>query len=130
MYHFNSFFVEYNNWPVPSSNECHLDEIKTSHNVQQLPAYNVRGNLIDPLHYEEKLAGSIAHVCFSIAHFFIKQKHVFNTYVKDITILRPPTIIVSTSLTHIYLFYFDSRDLHATSKPTAKTHGRHGLPDY
>ena len=76
------------NWPVPYSNECSLDEIKNTHDVHQLPAYDLRGNLINPSDYEEKLAGSIACVRFTIIYFPFKQKHIFNTLVRDITILR------------------------------------------
>ena len=89
------------NWAVSSANETYLDEIKATHTVEQLPAYDINANLIAPLDYEEKLAGSIARICFSIVHFNIKQKHVFNAYVKDITIVRPPTSIATTSLKHL-----------------------------
>ena len=89
------------NWAVSNTNEAYLDEIKTTHTVEQLPAYDINGNLIAPLDYEEKLAGSIARICFSVAHFHIKQKHIYNAYVKDITVVRPPTSIATTSLKHL-----------------------------
>lgn len=99
----NSRFLEFTiyNWPVNVNNELHLDDLKSTHNVRQLPAYDIRGNLINPSEYEEKLAGAIARVCFTLVHFTIKQKHVFNALVKDITILRPPTSITPTTLKHI-----------------------------
>ena len=90
-----------NNWSVSSANEPYLDEIKSTHTVEQLPAYDIYRNLIAPVDYEEKIAGSVARVCFSIVHFNIKQKHVFNAYVKDITIVRPPTSITTTTLKHL-----------------------------
>ena len=90
------------NWPVPLGNQPYLDEIKDTHNVQQLPAYNIRGDLIHPFNYEEKLAGAIIQVCFTIVHFHIKQqRHIFNALVRDITVLRPPTSIASTLLKRI-----------------------------
>lgn len=89
------------NWPVTATNETYLDTIKLTHDVHQIPAYDVKGNLIHPSEYENKLAGAIARICFSIVHYDIKQKHVFNAVVRDITILRPPTTIASTSLKHI-----------------------------
>jgi hypothetical protein len=94
---------EYNidNWPVPLTNEDSLEAIKPTHNVQRLPAYDVKGQLIHPLDYEEKLAGAIARVCFSIVHFTVKQRHIFNALVRDITIIRPSTTIATTSLKHI-----------------------------
>ena len=75
------------NWAVSSTNEAYLDEIRSTHSVEQLPAYDINTNLIVPLDYKEKLAGSIARICFSIVHFNIKQKQVFNAYIKDITII-------------------------------------------
>ena len=75
--------------------------IKDSYEVNQLPAYDIRGDSIYPGDYEEKLAGAIVRVCFTIVHYDIKQKHVFNTLVRDITVLRPPSTISPTSLKHI-----------------------------
>ena len=100
---FDSIDFTIDNWPVSSSNDCHLDAIKASHVVQPLPAFDVRGYRIHPSEYEEKLAGAITRVCFSIVHFLIKQKHVYNAVVHDITVLRPPTTIInsSKSLKHI-----------------------------
>ena len=75
------------NWAVLSTNKAYLDEIRSTHSVEQLPTYDINANLIAPLDYEEKLAGSIARICFSIIHFNIKQKNIFNAYVKNITIV-------------------------------------------
>ena len=75
------------NWAVLSTNKAYLDEIRSTHSVEQLPTYDINANLIVPLDYEEKLAGSIARICFSIVHFNIKQKNIFNAYVKNITIV-------------------------------------------
>jgi hypothetical protein len=83
------------------ANEPYLDDIKTTHDVQQLPAYDIRNNAINPSDYEEKLAGAVARVCFSIVHFVIKQRHIFNATVKDITVIRAPTTIPTMSLKHI-----------------------------
>ena len=98
-----SALLEYtiNNWPVSPANNIALEDIKSSHDVQQIPAYDIHGNLISPSDYEEKLAGAIAHICLSINHFLIKPKHVFNTAVKDITIMRPPSKITPTTLKQI-----------------------------
>jgi hypothetical protein len=85
------------NWPVSLQNEMYLEEIKPSFNVQQLPAYNIRGKLIHPSAYEEKLVGAIVCVCFSLIHFVIKQKHIYNAIACDITVLRAPTTITSSS---------------------------------
>lgn len=102
-YHSNHLTTEYNihNWPVPYANECHLASIKDTHDVEPLPAYDIKGNRIRPTDYEDKLAGAVARVCFSIVHYIIKEKHIYNALVKDITVVRPPTTIASTSLKHI-----------------------------
>jgi hypothetical protein len=99
----NTIDNEYNieDWPVSLSNKIHLHAIKDNYDVQQLPTYDIKNNPIHPSDYEEKLAGSIARVCFSIVHYVIKQKHVFNALVKDITVICPPTSIAPTSLKHI-----------------------------
>jgi hypothetical protein len=72
----------------------YLDEIKSSHKIHRLPAYDIHGHLIQPMEYEEKLAGAIARVCFTLVHFTIKQRHIFNAVVRDITVVRPPTSII------------------------------------
>ena len=91
------------NWPVQSSNELYLNALKSSqlHAINQLPAYDIKNKLIHPSEYEEKLAGAIARVCFSIIHYTIKQRHVYNAIVHDITILWPPTTIAPSYQTHI-----------------------------
>ena len=93
------FIQEYNidNWPVNKNNQPFLDAIKSSHAIWQLSAYDIEGNLINPLDYEEKLGGAICHVCFLIFHSLVKQKHIFNAIIRDITILHPPTTIASST---------------------------------
>lgn len=56
------------NWPVTATNETFLDTIKLTHDVHQIPAYNVKGILIHPSDYENELAGDIARVCLSIVY--------------------------------------------------------------
>jgi hypothetical protein len=75
----------------------YLEEIKPSFNVRQLPAYDIRGKLIHPSAYEEKLTGTIIHVCFPLIHFVIKQKHIYNAIARDITVVGAPTTITSSS---------------------------------
>jgi hypothetical protein len=95
--------LEYNihTWPVPVTNEIYLDEIKSTHDVRQIPAYNDKNKSIHPSEYEEHLAGSISRVSFSVVHYLIRQRHVFNATVRDITVLRPPSTIAPTSLKNI-----------------------------
>jgi hypothetical protein len=85
------------NWPVSLQNKMYLKKIKPFFNVCQLPAYDIREKLIHLSAYEEKLVGAIVHVCFSLIHFVIKQKHIYNMIACDITILQAPTTITSSS---------------------------------
>jgi hypothetical protein len=39
-----------------------------------IPAYDIRENLIKPSDYEEKLAGAIVRVYFTIVHFYFQRK--------------------------------------------------------
>ena len=80
---------------------AHLDAIKDTHNVEPLPAYDVDDTLIHP-YYEATLAGAITQVCFSLVHFIIKQKHISNAMIWDITVLHLPITIMHSSLKHIF----------------------------
>lgn len=98
----NKYCPDYpiNDWPVSSASQPCLDDIKTSHIINQIPAYDIRDIPIAPTDYQEKLAGSIVEVYFMMAHFHIQQsqKNIFNAIVRDITILRPPLqLSLSTS---------------------------------
>ena len=88
-------------WPVSMRNQSDLDTIKSTHSVRQIPAYDVRENSINPIEYEEKLAGAICRVCFVLTHYLIKPRHFFNAVVRDITVLRPPSKVTPTSLKSI-----------------------------
>lgn len=90
-----------NEWPINANNEPYLDAIKLSHTVFPIPAYDIKGALISPSDYEEKLGGAIAHVCFSIVHFFIRQRHIYNAIIRDITVMRPPTTIMAPTLKNV-----------------------------
>ena len=94
--------ISINNWPVSSSNQPYLNAMKSSHIVNHIWAYDIKDNLINPLDYQEKLASSIVEVFFSLIHFHIcqLQKNIFNAIVWDITVLRPPLQIASSSSGH------------------------------
>jgi hypothetical protein len=57
------------------------------------------------------MAGAITRVYFSIVHFLIKQDHVYKAVVRDITVLRPPTTIIDSSVSQerILHLHLDSR---------------------
>ena len=88
-------------WLINPSNKSYLNAIKGSHCIHLIPAYNIKGTLIPPAKYEEKLAGAIVHVCFTIVHFIIKHKHIYNAVVRDISIIRPPTTISTATLRNV-----------------------------
>jgi hypothetical protein len=95
----NSSDISITNWPVSPSNQAYLDNIKSTHSVHRIRAYDVKDKLIDPLDYQDKLAGSIVEVFFSLVHFHIRQsqKNIFNAIVRDMTVLRPPLQIASST---------------------------------
>ena len=90
--------IPINVWPVSSINQSYLDDIKATHVVHRIPAYDIRNQIIAPDKYQDKLAGSIVEVYFSLVHFFIRQsqKNIFNAVVRDITVLRPPLQVASS----------------------------------
>ena len=45
-----------------------------SHVVRHMPAYDLTGELIDPLRYSNKLIGATVIVRFTLQHFVIKKK--------------------------------------------------------
>jgi hypothetical protein len=67
----------------------------------KFPAYNHKNNSIHPSEYEEHLAGAICRVSFSLIHYLIKQRHIYNAAIRDITVLRPPSTVAPTSLKDI-----------------------------
>ena len=69
------------NWAVPTTNEAYLDEIKSTHTVEQLPMISIEISLPPLIMKKNSQAPSLESS--SIAHFNIKQKHIFNAYVKD-----------------------------------------------
>jgi hypothetical protein len=60
--------------------------------VVPLPAEDVDGNRIHPLHYEEKLSGAVIRVGFVLNHYFpLNGKHRFTADIDNIRVLVPPT---------------------------------------
>ncbi|TEB25900.1 hypothetical protein FA13DRAFT_1737811 [Coprinellus micaceus] len=81
------------NWPVNWPAEgTELTKILGSHVVVPLPAEDVDGNRIHPLHYEEKLSGAVIRVGFVMNHYFpLNGKHRFTADIDNIRVLVPPT---------------------------------------
>jgi hypothetical protein len=101
----NRFFSDFpiKDWPVSISNRPFLNNVKSSHVVRRIPAFDIRNEAISPSDYQDKLAGSIVQVCFALVHYHIRQsqKNIFNAMIRELTVLRPPLHIVSSTLTQL-----------------------------
>jgi hypothetical protein len=80
------------NWPVihPEAEEARQDML-TSHRVIALPAYDIRGDLIQPKHYKDALAGALVRINFKLSHWYINAhggKDAFHSFVADVTAIR------------------------------------------
>ncbi|KAG2055974.1 hypothetical protein BDR06DRAFT_970434 [Suillus hirtellus] len=79
-------------WPVADQCKGHLQDLRSTHNVCPLPAYDTDHSLIPPLEYESKLKGALVEVHMVFFHHRVKNaKHdVFNAILQQLTILSPP----------------------------------------
>lgn len=60
-----------------------------THEVVPLPAYDIKGNLIKPEKYRVALAGALARICFTMAHWYIPSaKEPTNCFVADVKSIR------------------------------------------
>ncbi|KAJ6525698.1 hypothetical protein B0H19DRAFT_1276052 [Mycena capillaripes] len=64
------------NWPVKSeAAKMALNSMTTTHRVTQLPAYDLRGNLIEPSEYVASLRGAIVRATIILKHWNITGKN-------------------------------------------------------
>ena len=77
-------------WPVTSEAAKNaLQEMKSSHACQPLPAFDMHGNLIPPSDYEQALRGAVAHVRFSLCKYSWRTGDSYrDPVVADIEMLR------------------------------------------
>ena len=89
-----------NNWPaVHDAVKDALREIAASrsHRVVPIPAYDMHGKLIWPVHYRSYLEDAVVVVCFNLRHWSIKRsdKDSTDAYVADVVQMRvlvPPKL--------------------------------------
>lgn len=62
----------------------------TTHRVVPLPAYDCKGDLIQPNNYKDALAGALVHVNFRLSHWYIssQKEAASNIFVADVTAIR------------------------------------------
>ncbi|KAJ7175972.1 hypothetical protein C8R46DRAFT_1080231 [Mycena filopes] len=81
-------------WPVASeaAREA-IEQMKATHRVNYLEAFDASGKLVIPTAYEEKLRGSLAIIRFTLSHYYIRGENVnsFTANIDHIRILNPPT---------------------------------------
>ena len=77
-------------WPANSDTARRaLQDMQSTHAVQPLPAFDVRGDLIPPADYDLALRGAVAHVHFTYSKFSWRagDNHK-DTFVADIDMIR------------------------------------------
>ncbi|KAM6496782.1 hypothetical protein JOM56_007255 [Amanita muscaria] len=79
-------------WPAdnPEAQED-LDNIRHTHRVNFLPAYNVQGDLIEPQDYRKTLQGALVQIHFTLSHWFIAHKDTYTANICNMRVLAPPT---------------------------------------
>ncbi|KAG1890684.1 uncharacterized protein F5891DRAFT_986837 [Suillus fuscotomentosus] len=79
-------------WPVADRCKGHLQDLRSTHNVCPLPAYDTDHSLIPPLEYESKLKGALVEVHMAFFHHRVKnaKRDVFNAILRQLTVLSPP----------------------------------------
>jgi len=87
-------------WPVISSEaEDAKQQMLTTHRVVPLPAYDIKGNLIEPKKYQEALAGALVRVNFTMAHWYIasnnESTNSFVANIKSVRVLIDPVVAKS-----------------------------------
>lgn len=60
-------------WPVRGDNMNHLENIKDSHVVFPILAYDIDGKLIEPEQYRQKLSGALVECHLSLSHWSISR---------------------------------------------------------
>ncbi|KAG1816360.1 uncharacterized protein BJ212DRAFT_1299650 [Suillus subaureus] len=103
-----------------------LEEIKKTHRVVPILAYDMKGNLIDPQQYHCALEGATVELHFTLTHWsFTARKDQpatmgVDTYTGDIVMIRiiaPPIYTPGTPSKRTVLRFFNPNEL-----PTKKSH--------
>jgi hypothetical protein len=78
---------ETSEWPIPDEFALHFDSIKHHFKPSALPVF-YEGNLVEPMHTNTALNGSIAEIEFTVRHWKIQDHDTFQANAEKITILR------------------------------------------
>ncbi|KAF8145650.1 hypothetical protein K438DRAFT_781155 [Mycena galopus ATCC 62051] len=96
---------EMENWPVganPQAREA-IEQMKYTHRVRRVPAYDINGKLIHPLQYRETLMGAIVRTTVTLKHWNIAQRSQ-DSYTADIenirVLMKPPKLPTSGTSSH------------------------------
>ena len=80
------------NWPIVNvdAEDARQEMLQAkAHEVVPLPAYDIKGNLIKSEKYRVALAGALARVTFTMAHWYIASaKEPTNCFVVDVKAIR------------------------------------------
>ncbi|KAG2095412.1 hypothetical protein BD769DRAFT_1678335 [Suillus cothurnatus] len=105
------------NWPTfNDAAKGGLENIKKTHRVVPIPAYNMKGNLIDPRQYRRALEGATVELHFTLTHWSFPAKADqpasmgVDTYTGDIVMIRvisPPIYTPGTPSKRTVSRFFD-----------------------
>ena len=101
------------NWPLTDkSARDELEELRSTHCVVLIPAYNIQGNLIKPAAYRRCLENALVELHFNLTHWSIAGKKglpgndVFTADIPLIRVIAPPcsSAVVTPKRRQISLF--------------------------
>ncbi|KAI6003100.1 hypothetical protein EDD15DRAFT_2467773 [Pisolithus albus] len=104
-----AFSIE--NWPVDDNEtKTELENLKATHRLIPLPAYDVEGNLIEPHAYQRSLQGALVKLYFNMSHWAIAGKNglhgsdVFTAEIQMIRVIDPPRPTITSNKRKVSLY--------------------------
>ena len=70
-------------------------ETTEMHKLHPIPAYNIQGNLIRPLHYRVELEGALVRMDFSMNYWRVKNSNFYAADIQTIRVLEEPRSLPS-----------------------------------
>ena len=103
------------NWPLTDkSTQDELEDLRATHHIVPVPAYNIQGNLVKPAAYRHTLENALVELHFMLSHWAIAGKKgqpesdVFIADVHLIQLIAPPhSSVAGTLRKHKISLYID-----------------------
>lgn len=86
-------------WPINPRHHVTVEEHKrliATHVVNYLPAFDIKGSLIEPAQYESHLRGAVVALRFTLCHWTIAGRNgnppsdTFTAHVEDMSVVAEP----------------------------------------